>query len=41
MAVGTILAGWPGNRRRPTDPTSAGLAEDVTGPAPDLEPVTA
>ncbi|HEY5699054.1 MAG TPA: heme lyase CcmF/NrfE family subunit [Acidimicrobiales bacterium] len=41
MAVGTILAGWPGNRRRPTDPTSAGLAEDVTGPAPDPEPVTA
>jgi cytochrome c-type biogenesis protein CcmF len=28
MAFGTILAAWPGKRRRPTDPTSAPLALD-------------
>ena len=39
MAAGTILAAWPGTRRRPTDPTSAVLAEDAAGPAPDPEPV--
>ena len=25
MALGTVLAAWPGPRRRPTDPTSAVL----------------
>jgi cytochrome c-type biogenesis protein CcmF len=29
MALGTILAAWPGRRRRPTDPTSVVMAEDV------------
>lgn len=33
MAVGTILAAFPGRRRRPTDPTSEGLAERVPGGA--------
>jgi cytochrome c-type biogenesis protein CcmF len=31
MAIGTLLAAWPGRRRRPTDPVSA--------PIPDREPV--
>ena len=29
MALGTVLAAWPGGRRRPTDPTSAVLASDA------------
>ena len=29
MALGTILAAWPGSRRRPTDPASAVLPSDV------------
>jgi cytochrome c-type biogenesis protein CcmF len=37
MAVGTVLAAWPGRRRRPTDPVSAPIA----GPADERprEPV--
>ncbi len=27
MAFGTVLAAWPGRRRRPTDPVSAGVTE--------------
>ena len=45
MALGTVLAAWPGERRRPTDPTSAVLASDVAAggprlpdPEPDPEP---
>jgi cytochrome c-type biogenesis protein CcmF len=40
MAVGTVLAAWPGRRRRPTDPVSAGLPEAASGPppAPEDEP---
>jgi len=39
MAVGTVLAAFPGRRRRPTEPTSA--LEDVDAPAPEPEPVGA
>jgi cytochrome c-type biogenesis protein CcmF len=39
MAFGTVLAMWPGRRRRrPTDPVSAPIALDEPGPEPDLEP---
>jgi cytochrome c-type biogenesis protein CcmF len=41
MALGTVLAAWPGERRRPTDPTSAVLPSDVAAGArrsPDPEP---
>jgi cytochrome c-type biogenesis protein CcmF len=39
MALGTILAAWPGRRRRPTDPVSAPIGErgrpaDVRSPEP-------
>src|SRR5688572_1915611 len=34
MAFGTVLAAWPGRRRRPTDPVSAGVAEAAAGPPP-------
>jgi cytochrome c-type biogenesis protein CcmF len=37
MALGTVLAAWPGRRRRPTDPVSAPVAED----RPAREPVGA
>jgi cytochrome c-type biogenesis protein CcmF len=38
MAFGTLLAAWPGRRRRlPTDPTSAPIP--VAGPAPDADPI--
>jgi cytochrome c-type biogenesis protein CcmF len=33
MALGTILAAWPGGRRRPTDPVSAPLATTGSGPS--------
>ena len=37
MGFGTLLAAWPGRRRRPTDPTSAPI--EVEGPpSPDAEP---
>jgi cytochrome c-type biogenesis protein CcmF len=36
MGVGTVLAAWPGRRRRPTDPSSAPI-ERVSEPA-ELEP---
>jgi hypothetical protein len=36
MVLGTVLAAWPGSRRRPTDPSSAVLRGDVE-PAPELE----
>jgi cytochrome c-type biogenesis protein CcmF len=45
MAFGTILAAWPGRRRRPTDPVSAPvtaggpLPDDVPEDDPTLEPV--
>jgi len=29
MAIGTVLAAFPGKRRRPTAPVSAGLEESV------------
>src|SRR3546814_9963237 len=32
MAFGTILAAWPGRRRRPTDPTSAPIGVAGSGP---------
>ncbi|MGA0878534.1 MAG: heme lyase CcmF/NrfE family subunit [Ilumatobacteraceae bacterium] len=32
MAVGTVLAAFPGRRRRPTDPTSLGLEEPSMNP---------
>ncbi len=32
MAVGTVLAAFPGKRRRPTEPTSLGLTENVLTP---------
>ncbi|MDP1819207.1 MAG: heme lyase CcmF/NrfE family subunit [Acidimicrobiales bacterium] len=37
MAFGTVLAAWPGKRRRPTDPTSAPVAEEDPEP-PAAEP---
>ncbi len=37
MAVGTLLAAWPGRRRRPTDPVSAPVPERE--PAAPGEPV--
>jgi cytochrome c-type biogenesis protein CcmF len=41
MGFGTVLAMWPGRRRRrPTDPTSAPIELDPEpGPDPELEPV--
>ena len=47
MAFGTILAAWPGRRRRPTDPASAPVPTAAAGPLSDdftddddsLEPV--
>jgi cytochrome c-type biogenesis protein CcmF len=43
MAVGTVLAAWPGRRRRPTEPVSASPVREAgdAGPSPDAEPVTA
>ncbi len=38
MAVGTLLAAWPGRRRRPTDPVSAPIPERRVQ-APPAEPV--
>ena len=35
MAFGTILAAWPGRRRRPTDPVSAPVAVAAGGPDAD------
>jgi cytochrome c-type biogenesis protein CcmF len=29
MALGTLLSAFPGKRRRPTDPTSAPIADEV------------
>src|SRR5690606_13777821 len=37
MVVGTVLAAFPGRRRRPTDPVSAPVPE--AAPAPPPEPV--
>ena len=38
MAVGTVLAAWPGRRRRPTDPVSAPIPERrVQTPPPPEE----
>ena len=40
MAVGTVLAAWPGRRRRPTDPVSAPVPERrVQTPPPPEETV--
>jgi cytochrome c-type biogenesis protein CcmF len=40
MAFGTVLAAWPGRRRRrPTDPTSAPAVQDEPGPVGGDEPV--
>lgn len=39
MAAGTLLAAWPGRRRRPTDPASAPIVVDDLTPASDLEPM--
>ena len=39
MAFGTILAAWPGRRRRPTDPVSAPIPLDGPEPQPEPEPV--
>jgi cytochrome c-type biogenesis protein CcmF len=48
MAAGTVLAAWPGRRRRPTDPVSAPVPGAGAAPPPardepddDLEPVRA
>jgi cytochrome c-type biogenesis protein CcmF len=35
MAAGTLLAAWPGRRRRPTDPVSASIDEAPGEPAVD------
>jgi cytochrome c-type biogenesis protein CcmF len=35
MAFGTILAAWPGRRRRPTDPASAPVPGAAAGPEPE------
>ena len=37
MAIGTILAAWPGRRRRPTDPVSAPLREPVVEDEPQVD----
>ena len=44
MAIGSMLAAFPGKRRRPTDPTSAPAYQDGAGaspppPAGDADPV--
>ena len=40
MALGTVLAAWPGRRRRPTDPVSAPVpGATIEPPAPEPEPV--
>jgi cytochrome c-type biogenesis protein CcmF len=40
MALGTVLAAWPGRRRRPTDPASAPAPIEARPPeAPAREPV--
>jgi cytochrome c-type biogenesis protein CcmF len=39
MAVGTVLAAWPGRRRRPTDPVSAPIPERHVRTPPPEEPV--
>src|SRR3546814_3888811 len=36
IAFGTLLAAWPGRRRRPTDPVSARVALAGDGPVPTL-----
>src|SRR3546814_15266864 len=36
IAFGTLLAAWPGRRRRPTDPVSARVALASDGPVPPL-----
>ncbi|MCU1356842.1 MAG: ccmF [Acidimicrobiales bacterium] len=36
MAFGSLLAAFPGSRRRPTDPVSASV--EASGPAPEREP---
>ncbi|MGH9243972.1 MAG: heme lyase CcmF/NrfE family subunit [Acidimicrobiales bacterium] len=38
MAVGTVLAAWPGRRRRPTEPVSAPVAEVPVAREPEPEP---
>ena len=38
MAVGTALAAWPGQRRRPTDPVSAPIPVHGPEPLPEPEP---
>ena len=39
MAFGTVLAAWPGRRRRPTDPVSAPLSfDDPDIDDPDVDP---
>ena len=35
IAVGTVLAAWPGRRRRPTAPVSAPVETETTGPPPE------
>ena len=40
MALGTLLAAWPGRRRRPTDPVSAPVPERLDR-SPEPEPVGA
>jgi cytochrome c-type biogenesis protein CcmF len=41
MAVGTVLAAWPGGRRRPTEPVSAPVREaGDAGTSTEAEPVT-
>jgi cytochrome c-type biogenesis protein CcmF len=39
IAIGTVLAAWPGRRRRPTAPVSAPVEAETAGPPP--EPVGA
>ena len=39
MALGTLLAAFPGRRRRPTDPVSAPIADEpARAPEPDPDP---
>jgi len=38
IAAGTLLAAWPGRRRRPIDPVSAPVPAAADGPDPDADP---
>jgi len=38
MAIGSVMAAFPGKRRKPTEPVSAPIHVGAAGPPPDAEP---